>query len=126
MPSLRQYAYLVAIADHGSFRRAADAKHVSQPTLSQQLRALEQHLGVTLVERNEQPVQLTPIGREVAERARRLLLAVADIEQLTRRTRDGMAGTIRFGVTPTLGPYLLPPIIARIHRQFPDTRLYIR
>ena len=126
MPSLRQYAYLVAIADHGSFRRAADAKHVSQPTLSQQLRALEQHLGVILVERNEQPVQLTPIGREVAERARRLLLAVADIEQLTRRTRDGMAGTIRFGVTPTLGPYLLPPIIARIHRQFPDTRLYIR
>lgn len=126
MPSLRQYAYLVAIADHGSFRRAADAKHVSQPTLSQQLRALEQHLGVTLVERHEQPVQLTPIGREVAERARRLLLAVADIEQLTRRTSDGMVGTIRFGVTPTLGPYLLPPIIARIHRQFPDTRLYIR
>lgn len=126
MPSLRQYAYLVAIADHRSFRRAADAKHVSQPTLSQQLRALEQHLGVTLVERNEHPVQLTPIGREVADRARRLLLAVDDIEQLTRRTRDGMAGTVRLGVTPTLGPYLLPPIIARIHRQFPDTRLYIR
>lgn len=126
MSTLRQYAYLVAIADHRSFRRAADAVHVSQPTLSQQLRALEGALGVRLVERNASPVQLTPIGREVAARARQVLLAVKDIESLSRRAEAGMSGTIRFGVTPTLGPYLMPGIIAALHRQHGDLRLYIR
>ncbi|MDE2403526.1 MAG: hydrogen peroxide-inducible genes activator [Sphingomonadales bacterium] len=126
MSTLRQFAYLVAVADHRHFRRAADACAVSQPTLSQQLRALEARLGVTLVERNESPVQLTPIGREIATRARRILLDVKDVEALARRARHGMAGTVRFGVTPTLGPYLLPAIVAQLHRRFPDMRLYIR
>lgn len=126
MSSFRQLAYLVAIADHRNFRRAADAVHVSQPTLSQQIRALEGRLGVTLVERNESPVQLTPIGREVVARARNVLLGVKDIEDLARRSKADMAGTIRFGVSPTLGPYLMPNIIASLHRRFPDMRLYIR
>ena len=126
MSSFRQLAYLVAIADHRNFRRAADAVHVSQPTLSQQIRALEARLGVTLVERNEHPVQLTPIGREVVARARNVLLGVKDIEDLARRSKAKMAGTIRFGVSPTLGPYLMPNIIASLHRRFPDMRLYIR
>ena len=70
MTTLRQLFYLVALADSRSFRRAADAVRVAQPTLSQQLRALEARLGVTLVERNESPVQLTPIGRDLVTRAR--------------------------------------------------------
>lgn len=126
MPTLRQFAYLVALADYGTFRRAADAMHVAQPTLSQQLRALEARLGVILVERNESPVQLTPVGREIVLRARRLLLDVRDIENLAMRARSSMGGTIRFGVTPTLGPYLMPGIVAALHRAYPDMRLYVR
>lgn len=126
MTTLRQFSYLVAVADYRNFRRAADAVHISQPTLSQQLRSLEQQLGVTLVERNESPVQLTPIGRELVTRARKLLLEVKDIEDMARRAKAGMAGTIRFGVTPTLGPYLMPGIVASLHRAYPDMRLYVR
>ena len=126
MGTFRQLGYLVAIDDCRNFRRAADAAHVAQPTLSQQLRALEARLGVTLVERSTTPVQLTPIGREVAARARTLLLGMQDLEALARRAGSGLAGTIRFGVTPTLGSYLMPPVIAALHRDFPDMRLYIR
>lgn len=126
MSTLRQLTYLVALADYRHFRRAADAVHVSQPTLSQQLRALEARLGVTLVERGESPVQLTPVGREVVDRARQVLLAVKDMEDMTRRAAAGMGGTIRFGVTPTLGPYLMPGIVALLHRHYPDMRLYVR
>jgi LysR family hydrogen peroxide-inducible transcriptional activator len=126
MPTLRQFEYLVAIADLRHFGRAATACHVSQPTLSQQLRTLEERLGVPLVERGLGGAELTPIGREVAERARRLLVEAKDLRDLARRAADGAAGTIRLGVTPTLGPYLLPPIIATLHREQPDLRLYIR
>ena len=124
--SLRQFTYLVALADCRNFRRAADAVHISQPTLSQQLRALEVRLGVTLIERNESPVQFTPIGREFVARARKILLDVKDAEDMVRRSQAGMGGTIRFGVTPTLGPYLMPGIVASLHRRFPEMRLYIR
>lgn len=123
---LRQFEYLIAISETGNFRRAADAVHVSQPTLSQQVRTLEAKLGVQLVERNETPVQLTPIGREVAARARKLVIGVKDIQDLARRASQSIAGTIRFGITPTLGPYLMPEIIAQLHRHYPDMRLYIR
>jgi len=99
---------------------------VSQPTLSQQLRTLEERLGVELVERRLAGAELTPAGREIAERSRRLLVEVKDIRDLARRAAEGAAGTIRFGVTPTLGPYLMPPIIAALHRERPDLKLYIR
>lgn len=126
MSTLRQFTYLVALADYRNFRRAADAVHVAQPTLSQQVRALEMRLGVTLVERNANPVQLTPIGREVVARARKLLIDVKDIEDMSQRSKAGIGGTIRFGVTPTLGPYLMPRIVAALHRAHPDMRLYVR
>lgn len=126
VPTLRQLEYLVAIADLKHFGRAAQASHVSQPTLSQQLRALEDRLGVTLVERQLGGAELTPIGRELADRARRVLVDVRDIRDLAKRAAEGAAGTIRFGVTPTLGPYLMPAIVAALHREQPDLRLYIR
>lgn len=126
MPTLRQFEYLVAIADLRHFGRAAVACHVSQPTLSQQLRTLEERLGVPLVERRLAGAELTPIGREIADRARRLLVEVKDVRDLARRAAEGAAGTIRFGVTPTLGPYLMPPIVAALHRERPDLKLYIR
>ncbi|MGF1550499.1 MAG: hydrogen peroxide-inducible genes activator [Sphingomonadaceae bacterium] len=126
MPTLRQFEYLVALADQRHFGRAAQTANVSQPTLSQQLRALETRLGVRLVERGRNKAELTPVGREVAARARKLIVAVRDIRDLARRAQDKLAGTLRFGVTPTLGPYLMPAIVARLHREQPDLRLYIR
>ena len=126
MPTLRQLEYLVAVADLKHFGRAAQASHISQPTLSQQLRALEQRLGVTLIDRRLTGAELTPIGREIAERARRLLVGVMDMLDLARRAAAGAAGIIRFGVTPTLGPYLMPGIVAALHREQPDLKLYIR
>lgn len=126
MPTLRQLEYLVAVADLQNFGRAADACHVSQPTLSQQLRALEDRLGVALIERSASGAQLTPIGREITARARRLLIEAQDIRDLARRAGEQLVGTLRFGVTPTLGPYLMPPIIAALHREQPDLRLHIR
>lgn len=126
MPTLRQLEYLVAVADLQHFGRAADACHVSQPTLSQQLRALEERLGVALIERRASGAELTPIGREITARARRLAVEVQDIRDLARRAGDGLVGTLRFGVTPTLGPYLMPPIVAALHREQPELRLHIR
>lgn len=126
MPTLRQLEYLVALAETQHFGRAAASTHVSQPTLSQQLRTLEARLGVTLVERGDNPVQLTPVGREIAARARKILIGVDDLGALARRSMSGLAGTIRFGVTPTLGPYLMPAVVAQLHRAYPDMRLYIR
>ena len=126
MPTLRQLEYLVALSDLRHFGRAAQASHVTQPSLSQQLRALEQRLGTVLVERGASSVELTPIGREIAQRARAVLVAVEDIRELARRAEEGIAGTIRFGVTPTLGPYLMSDVISALHGEQPGLRLYIR
>ncbi len=126
MPTLRQFQYLTAVDDLKHFGRAAASLNVSQPTLSQQLKTLEQRLGAVLIERGQAPVQLTPIGREIADRARSVLREVGDIEKLAKRSDQAMTGTIRFGVTPTLGPYLMPNIIAQLHRQHPEMHMYIR
>ena len=126
MPTLRQLEYLVAVADHGHFGRAAQASAASQPTLSHQLRALEARLDVTLVERRPHGAQLTPVGRDIAGRARGVLVAVRDIAALAERARDRLAGTLRFGASPTLGPYVMPPVIAALHRDRPDLRFYMR
>lgn len=126
MPTLRQLEYLVAVADFQNFGRAADACHVSQPTLSQQLRILEERLGVVLIERRPTGAELTPIGLEITVRARRLAVEVQDIRDLARRAGDRLVGTLRLGVTPTLGPYLMPPIVAALHREQPDLKLHIR
>lgn len=126
MPTIRQLEYLVAVADLQHFGRAAVACHVSQPTLSQQIRALEDRLGVVLIERQTTGAQLTPIGREISDRARRTALEVREIRDLAQRARRQPVGTVRFGVTPTLGPYLMPAIVATLHREQPDLKLHIR
>ena len=126
MPTLRQLEYLVAIADLENFHRAADACRVSQPSLSQQIRALEERLGAVLIERRASGATLTPIGRDIAARARRLIVEVEDIRSLARRAGERLVGTLRFGVTPTLGPYLMPAIVAALHREQPDLRLHIK
>lgn len=105
--TLRQLRFLASLADHGHFGRAAAAVNVSQPALSVQIRALEAALGAQLVEREARRVVVTPTGREVLRRARRILDEVSEIEQVGRWER-GLAGRLRIGVIPTVAPYLLP------------------
>lgn len=126
MPTLRQFRYLVTLADEGSFVQAARKANVSQPSLSQQIKALEDRLGVRLVDRTANGAILTPIGRTVVARARGVLADVRDIEALAARWSDELSGTLKLGTTPTLGPYLLSPIIAELHRTAPELRLYVR
>lgn len=126
MPTLRQFRYLVAVADQLNFRRAAEVCHVSQPTLSDQIRELEGRLKVQLVERNRRRVVLTPVGREVVEKARGVLRDVQDIVDLTERGRHILEGTLRLGVLPSIGPYLLPQILPYLHQRYPDLTLYLR
>ena len=126
MTSIRQMEYLVAVADVKHFGRAAQRCNVSQPTLSQQLKTLEDRLKVKLVERQSNGVQMTPVGRIIAERSRDILVAVQDMQALAKRASEGTIGTVRFGVSPTLGPYLMPDIIAKLHSEMPELKLYIR
>lgn len=126
MPTLRQLEYLVTIADTGSFALAARVAHVSQPTLSQQVRALEDRLGTRLLERSATGAMLTPVGRTIVATARRMLSGASDIVALAAGASNSLAGILRLGTTPTLGPYLLSPIIAELHRIAPNLRLHVR
>ncbi len=123
--NLRDLKYLLALADHKHFGRAAAACFVSQPTLSTQIRKLEEELGVPLVERAPRKVMLTPAGRDAAERARRIVAEVEQMKEAARRSQDPEAGTVRLGIFPTLGPYLLPHVIPRIRERFPQLELLL-
>ncbi|HET6804596.1 MAG TPA: DNA-binding transcriptional regulator OxyR [Frateuria sp.] len=123
--NLRDLAYLVSLAEHRHFGRAAEASFVSQPTLSTQIKKLEDELGVALVERTPRKVLLTETGREIARRARGVLAEVEEIRAIAQRTRDPEAGRLRLGVFPTLGPYLLPHLVPRVRQRFPRLELLL-
>jgi LysR family hydrogen peroxide-inducible transcriptional activator len=123
--NLRDLRYLVALAEQRHFGRAAEACHVSQPTLSTQIRKLEDELGVALVERAPRQVMLTAAGHDIAARARRVLAEVDQMRETARRTADPEAGSIRLGLFPTLGPYLLPHVVPRIRARFPRLELLL-
>ncbi|WP_462115238.1 LysR substrate-binding domain-containing protein [Lysobacter xanthus] len=123
--NLRDLRYLVALADHRHFGRAAQASHVSQPTLSTQIKKLEDELGVSLVERAPRRVMLTPVGHEVADRARGIIAEVEQMTEVARRSRDPEAGTVRLGLFPTLGPYLLPHVLPQVRTRFPRLELLL-
>ena len=124
--TLRQLRYLVALDETRHFRRAAERLGISQPSLSAQIQALEGTLGVQLVERSRARVALSPIGREVAAHAARVLEEVRGLADIASAARNGTGGTIRLGTKPTLGPYLLPHIVTALSRDQPDLRLYVR
>jgi LysR family hydrogen peroxide-inducible transcriptional activator len=123
--NLRDLRYLVALADHKHFGRAAAACFVSQPTLSTQIRKLEEELGVSLVERAPRRVMLTPVGRDIAERARRVVAEVTQMGEVARRSQDPEAGSVRLGLFPTLAPYLLPHVLPGIRARFPRLELLL-
>lgn len=123
--NLRALEYFVKLADLRHFSKAAEACFVSQPTLSTQIKKLEEELGVQLVERAPRKVMLTPVGEEIAERARVLLSDVDQIRTLARNSIDPSAGNLRIGIFPTLAPYLLPHLVPRIRRQYPKLKLQL-
>lgn len=126
MPSLQQLRYLVAVADHLHFRRAAEACNVTQPTLSAQIKELELRLGVSLVERSRSKVMMTPTGKDIVERGRRVLREVAEIHTIAKSRQSVLSSVIRVGVVQTVGSYFLPLVIPDLHKKYPKLGLYIR
>jgi LysR family hydrogen peroxide-inducible transcriptional activator len=123
--NLRDLQYLVALAETRHFGRAAERCHVSQPTLSAQLRKLEEFLGVALVERRPRRVALTAPGEAVVQRARRMLQDAEDIRGLARASQDPLSGPLKVGLIPTLGPYLLPRFAPKVARALPKLSLLL-
>lgn len=124
--NLRDLDYILAVAETGHFGAAAKRCHVSQPTLSMQVRKLEQELGVVLFERGPKGATLTPGGRDVLAQARQVVDAMARLKEVARARIDPLAGTVRLGVIPTSGPYLLPLLLPSLRASFPSLRLHLR
>ncbi len=124
--TLRQLQYAVAIAEVKSFRRAADLCGVSQPSLSAQIGELESALQVILFERDRRRVLLTPAGADLVERARRVLHETEGLREAALRYLDPLAGILRVGVIPTIGPYLLPALDPALRKEFPRLTLHWR
>jgi LysR family hydrogen peroxide-inducible transcriptional activator len=125
-PTLRQLEYLVAVAEALSFRAAAAACHVSQPALSEQIRLLEEQLGVRLLERDSQRVALTAAGEHVLERARAVLGDVDSLVDAALGAGGPLSGPLALGAIPTVAPYVLPGLVAATRRAHPKLRLVLR
>lgn len=121
--SLRQIQYAVAVADIKSFRGAAERCHVSQPSLSAQVAEIEAALGVQLFERDRRSVMITTAGSDLIERMRRVLVEADDLSKAARRFLDPLAGTLRIGLIPTVGPYLLPVAATQLRNELPRLTL---
>lgn len=126
MPSLKQLSIFAKIAETQNMSEAAMALGLSQPALSQQLKALESELSLPLFERVPRGLQLSPGGRELLPAAKAVLSAAREFGDAADRAAQRFAGSIRFGVTPTLGPYLMPAVIKTLHARYPGMRLFIR
>lgn len=118
--NLPEIRYLVAVAEYRHFARAAATVNMSQPTLSGQIRKLEEELGVTLLERSNKRVELTPVGEQIVTYAREMLAQARNIEAAAQAARDPLVGPIRLGVIPTLAPYLMPLILQPLRDQYPQ------
>ncbi|WP_114194752.1 DNA-binding transcriptional regulator OxyR [Edaphovirga cremea] len=123
--NIRDLEYLVALAEHRHFRRAADSCHVSQPTLSGQIRKLEDELGVMLLERTSRKVLFTQAGLLLVDQARTVLREVKVLKEMASQQGETMAGPLHIGLIPTVGPYLLPHIIPMLHETFPKLEMYL-
>lgn len=118
--NLQNLRYFIAVAEHRNFHRAAEGCHVSQPTLSGQLRKLEEHLGVKLFERTNRRVSLTPAGERVLEHARKVIEDTNQMEWAAQASRNQLVGPLRLGVIPTLAPYLMPLILKPLRDVYPE------
>jgi LysR family hydrogen peroxide-inducible transcriptional activator len=126
MTTLRQMRFLVALADTGNFSRAAELCHVTQSTLSTGLKEMEARLGVQVAERSTHSVLMTPVGLDLAERARDILARVGDFEARAKSEAEAGATTLRLGAIPTVGPFLLPHALPMIRARHPGLQVYLR
>jgi LysR family hydrogen peroxide-inducible transcriptional activator len=126
LPTLRQLRYLKLLSDHGSFSRAAEAAHVTQPTLSAGIQELERILGSALVDRNRSGVILTAVGAEVSARAGAILAQTEDLVRGAQDAGEPLGGRFRLGVIPTIAPFLLPAALPALRQRHPKLRLYLR
>ncbi len=117
--TLQELRYIIALADTGNFQRAAVQCHISQPTLSQQVKKLEEYLGVVLFDRSLRRIVPTVVGVQVVASARLMIEEANRIREIARGGLDPMRRTLKLGVIPTVGPYLLPRILGAIHRTHP-------
>jgi len=125
LPSLRNLRYLVVLAETRHFGRAAEICAVTQSTLSAGVKELESQLGVTLAERTKRRVMLTPLGHEIAERARRLLSAAGELVDMARAASEPLSGPLALGVIPTVAPFLLPKVLAKVRKAHPALKLHL-
>ncbi|MCO6488001.1 MAG: LysR family transcriptional regulator [Phaeodactylibacter sp.] len=123
--TLQQLEYVSAVATHRHFARAAEACFVTQPTLSMMIRKLEEELGVSVFDRSRKPVALTPVGRMVLERARKILKEAEGISELARAYKGHIEGTVNMGIIPTLAPYILPLFARPFLEKYPGVKLKI-
>jgi LysR family hydrogen peroxide-inducible transcriptional activator len=124
--TLSELRYLVAVADLRHFGHAAERCHITQSTLSTQLRKLEDFLGITLFERTSRAVTVTPIGESIVIRARRIIEEVDQISDLARQSEGLLSSALKIGIIPTLSPYLLPLFLEALHRTHPQLHLVLR
>ncbi|WP_109809533.1 hydrogen peroxide-inducible genes activator [Sphingosinithalassobacter portus] len=126
LPTLKQLQYLVALRDAGHFGRAAEASFVTQSTLSAGIRELETLIGVTLVERTRRVVRFTPLGEKIVDKARRVLREADELGDIARSAGRPLSGEMRMSVIPTIAPFLLPRILPRLRKDYPDLKLFLR
>lgn len=126
MPSVKQLKYLCAVAEHRHFSKAAAACHVTQSTLSAGIQDLESKLSVVVFERNKKTVLITPLGEKLLHQARIILGDVENFVSLARANEGVLAGEIRLGVIPTIGPFILPAILSNLRRNYPKLKLYLK
>lgn len=124
--NLRDLEYLVAIDELRHFGKAAERCHVSQPTLSGQLKKLEEYLGVSLVERSNRQVLVTEVGRDIVARARVVLAGAQEIEDVALSHRDPLSGRMRLGLIPTVAPYLLPLAMGSLRSELLDMQFQLQ
>ncbi|MFI5407850.1 hydrogen peroxide-inducible genes activator [Kaistia sp. UC242_56] len=126
LPTLRQMQYFVALAETGSFSRAANACHVTQSTLSDAIRQLEETVGVSLIDRSNRTMALTAAGEEAVRRMKALLVDAREMVDAARSSQAPLSGRIRLGVIPSIAPYFLPRALPELRRAYPDLRLHLR
>ena len=124
--SLIQIQYLIALDEHRNFIKAADASFVTQPTLSMQMKKLEEELGVIIFDRSHQPIQPTPIGEKIIEQAKIIYAETARIENILKEFTGEISGVLKIGVLPTIANSLIPKLISEISRRYPDLKLSIK
>ncbi|HET6972247.1 MAG TPA: LysR substrate-binding domain-containing protein [Phenylobacterium sp.] len=126
LPTIRQLQYLKLLAEQGAFGRAADAAHVTQPTLSAGIQELERTLGAPVVDRARSGVILTPVGEEALRRATVILNEAEELVEAAKNAGQPLTGRFRLGVIPTIAPFLLPGALPLLRERFPKLKLFLR